>query len=430
MIWGLIYRALVLLSGGVLIIVLPYTTGINEQGVYYALLGIISLYMVADLGLASALVNFVSHQVFTFEGDSEQNQIALANLKRILLFSVKWMIFGSTLFIPLSILLVNNIKQSGIGALESVSYIELVILVCAACFLSFLLYVLTAFVEGLGNVSDAFLIRSIFLLLNIVFQVILLLLDVSYLSLPVAQCIGAVVAMIFLIFKYKFHFLIIIRSNQSLSTLSVKQKMVPFQGKVAISWIFGFLPIQLLPTMTIVTLGADWAARLGMTQQIVTAVSATCFLFIQYIVPKMGSLVALNQKKEVCSIFKKASFNSFIATVVFTVCSLFVVYLLDMFGWQISKRLLPFDLFFLFSSLIIVNWYGLSRATLGRVYHKEIMLVPTVLSGVSLGSLYLFSSEIDPYSFVIYYVSICWLILITVSRFQFRRFVRQLDLEL
>lgn len=405
-----------------LLIVLPITTSVKDQGIYYALLGIFSLFAFTDLGLSSALVNFISHQKESnSKGRDQENLVKRANLGRLIMFAFFWGIFGSLILGVLTYFIGVLSLNSFFASIEDLHYSIILISIMSIFFFQMLIFF--SILEGLNLVAKMFFYRSFYMFLLITSQVVFLFLDYSYKSLAYAQMISTIVIYILVLFKYFNQFLSFALQSKKEANISIFHDVLPFQYKVALSWIFGFIPIQIMPTLIASSLGLAWSAKIGMTQQIVTAISATAFVFVQIIVPKMGQLVSERQNLEAIKIYKKSLKLSLGISILGILGFTFFYFIIQNFYEVILDRILPPDLLILFFSLIFVNWITFARAALARVFHVEVMFWPTIFGGTVIMFLLIVSKFLTPNEFVYYYITIAWISCIFFGGLLFKRFI-------
>lgn len=404
-----------------LLFVLPITTNVEEQGIYYALFGLFSLFAFADLGLSSALINFISHQKeINLKKINKSNTIKRANLARLITFAFNWGIIGSLILGLITYFIGVLSLNSFFSSAQDLHYSIIVVSIMSIFFFQILVFF--AILEGFNLVSQMFFYRSLYMFLFISNQLIFLFLDFSYKSLIFAQVISTLLVYFILLLKHFKKLLFLSLESKKEASISILGDVIPFQSKVAASWIFGMVPIQIIPTVIASTLGLTLSAQIGMTQQIITAISATAFIFIQVIIPKMGELVSQKQNIEVLKIYNKAQKLSLLISVLGIFGFIASYLLIEKFYMVILNRILPPELLILVLSLIIVNWITFSRASLARVFHIEIMFWPTILSGSSIIFLLFFSKFLTPNQFILYYVTASWMSFIFLGSILFKQF--------
>lgn len=405
-----------------LLFVLPITTSVEEQGIYYALLGLFSLFAFADLGLSSALINFVSHQKqISLEKNQHNNIVKSANLARLIIFAFLWGVIGSILLGIITYLIGIHSLKSFFTYAEDLHFSLIIVSIMNIFFFQNLIFF--SILEGLNLISKMFFYRCLHMFLFITGQLIFLFFEFSYKSLVYAQAISTFLVYCLLIFCHFKQFFTFALESKKEASISVLKDVIPFQTKVATSWIFGFLPIQIMPTLIATTLGLAWSAKIGMTQQIITAVSATAFIFIQVIVPKLGELVSQKNNIDVFKIYKRSRNLSLLTSILGILGLIISYFILQKLYVAILNRIVPLDMLILFLSLIIVNWITFARAALARVFHIEVMFWPTVFSGSSLIFLLIFSKFLTPNEFVFYYVTIAWASCIGLGSILFKSFI-------
>ena len=287
------------------------------------------------------------------------------------------------------------------------------------------MFVFLAILEGLNKVEKIFFYKSIYMFILVSIQVILLFLDFSYEAIVYALLTSVLVTYLIIIInhlKEVLNFALFATKN---SNLSITRDVLKFQLRNATSWVFGFVPIQIMPTFIAAGLGLDWTARIGMTQQIITAISATSFVFIQIIVPKIGQLASESNIKQIKLLYRRALKYSLVVAIIGICLTIFLYIFAKVYYEDILERVVPINLLVPFLSLVIVNWITFARAALGRAFHEEIMLSPTILSGVCIILLLELSEFITANILILFYVVISWLTSVLIGGILFRKFINK-----
>ena len=139
----------------------------------------------------------------------------------------------------------------------------------------------------------------------------------------------------------------------------------------------------------------------------------------------MGQLASESNLKQIDLLYRQALKHSLIVTIIGIFSLVFLYILAKNYYDDVLERVLPINLLVPFLSLVIVNWITFARAALGRAFHEEIMLFPTILSGVTIILLLELSKFITPDIFIFFYVGISWLTSIAVGGILFRSFINK-----
>lgn len=375
--WGALYRISVLFSGLAFLAVLPYYLDEMALGIYYSLLGLLNLYIIGDLGLSSALVNYISHNILNDEFDNSANSVRCSNLLVIFKFAFIWLLL-SFIFIFFLVSFLSHFVLIKVSFEHTILFSTSLGLASA---FSLSYFIALSILEGSGHIVKVFKAKLLFTILTTVLQVLLIILGYGVYSLTAAYVISLIAIIPFLVNSISEVIAPVKKYKKSTPTISIRKDVFPFQLRVSISWIFGYVPWQTIPTVILVFLSAEWAGKFGLANQIVIAVSGTAFVAVQSIVPKLGHLISKGDKQKAWRIFIVASIISLALSILGYVFVILCLKFGEAWGYIKLDRFLPINMLMIYMILIFVNWYVFSIAAFGRVNHKEYFLWPTVIGG-------------------------------------------------
>jgi len=381
--WGICYRVLTASGGLILVVLVPLYTTVEEQGLYYSLLALSSLYVIFELGLNAAIINFMSHQLIDGPSGRQRNtrRVCLANQSRLLWFVTKWILAG----VVLTAISVFGFGLYAFGNFFS-SYPNLVPslgMVAISTGLSLFFFAALAVMDGYNKMVEAFKYRILYMSAFLLIQFSLLIGGLSFMALALSQLL-ALLLLLPLVFLRNFTpYKRVLSFTMGPATIDIRNQVLPFQRRVAISWIFGFMPLQMMPIFLLNGLGPEWAGRFGMTQQVLNSLSATAFVFVQTKIPNMGILISKAKMKEAIQLYRQGMKESMLVSFVLITGILAVLWLTTFFGLTVIERLLPLSMFISISIIVMAQSLTFSRATFLRVNHIEVF-APTVLGGIIL----------------------------------------------
>tara|TARA_B110000114_G_scaffold185799_1_gene235024 strand:+ start:2729 stop:4087 length:1359 start_codon:yes stop_codon:yes gene_type:complete len=376
--------------GGIVSIVFiaKYLTGI-EQGFYFTFSSILAIKVFFELGLNGIITQYVAHEVASLSLEKDQYVGEIKHLSRmasLLHFCIKWYsILGVGLFLILSAtgyVFFKNFYKTEVG----VDWIIPWILLSFGTTIYFLISPFIAFIEGLGKVKEIAKIR----LIEQIGTLIGLWSGLIFgLKLYVGG-IGLFVGMLILCFFILKHFYTLLKNIYSINIsekVSYVKEILPYQWKIAVSWISGYFIFQLFNPVIFATEGAVIAGQMGMTIAAISAIQSLSLSWINTKVPLFSNLIALKKYIELDKIFnvtlKQSVFiNGSALTILFLIITLIRKYNIIIDGIFVGDRFLDNLPMILMMIPIFLNQYVFSWATYLRCHKKEPLLVMSIVNAI------------------------------------------------
>jgi hypothetical protein len=149
-----------LLTGlGILIFILRYLT-VEEQGIYYAITALFSLYFIVDLGFNSAIVSFLGHLRKKIKFNNNYflgKKSELIKLIKFAVFCRKW-IFRTIIILMILYILIGHIILSNNQNIPEYVF-KIWILLIPFLLVNFFFIFLTVFYESLGLMNEIYICR-------------------------------------------------------------------------------------------------------------------------------------------------------------------------------------------------------------------------------------------------------------------------------
>lgn len=109
----------------------------------------------------------------------------------------------------------------------------------------------------------------------------------------ISLVLSAVVWYLYVYFSKMKQVLIDIYKNPIIERIKYVDEIFPFQWRIAISWISGYLIYQLFTPVIFATGGAIIAGQIGMTLQVLNGIQALSMSWINTKIPLLSNCVAL-----------------------------------------------------------------------------------------------------------------------------------------
>lgn len=358
-----------------------------EQGYYYTFGSIIAIQVFFELGLTNVIVQYVAYEKahLSWHGNFLiGNDKFIFRLSSILRLLTKW-------YLSLSMLLFFTLLIIGFlffGRLSNLNeginwqYPWIVLVIGTS-----ILLILTAtigFYEGLEKAEECAKIRMYQQLFQIIALVFFLLVGTKLYAIGLSILVGCSVVIFNILFSNirKVLYNIWIKKNINIK-IDWKKEVLPYQWRIALSWISGYFIFQLFNPILFVTQGPVVAGQMGMSMSIVQGVSTLANSWVKTKVPSFSVLIAQKKGDELNIYFSKTIRQALTVLLVLNFMVMVFVVVLKISNVQIVKRFLGLLPLFL---LFITSFFQLTldaMATYLRCHKKEPFLLLSLLIGVT-----------------------------------------------
>lgn len=371
-----------------------------EQGYYYTFASLLAVQTFFELGFNGIITQYVAYEVSHLTWINREQLIGdykhLSRLSSIVRFSLKWyLIFAFLLLITLIFVgfeFFTKYDQSGTIISWQIPWILLSITTT----LTFLFSPIMSIIEGLGKVKEIALIRLLQQIFGITSVVVSFYLGAK-LYVPFIANLFIIVVFLIIFFISKYY--LIIRKlweNIVIEKINYKVEILPYQWRIAVSWISGYFIFQLFNPVLFATEGPIVAGQMGMTLSILNGIQTLSLAWMTTKVPLFSGLIARKDYFNLDIIFRKTlrqstSLNSIIVLLIFLIV-LFIKYIKQSyFGLNLGSRILDPLYFILMSIPIIINQFVASWALYLRCHKKDPYVLYTIVGGVlcSLSTIFL-----------------------------------------
>lgn len=271
------------------------------QGFYYTFYSLIFIRFFSELGLNVAVVQTISH---LRSDDSNFTEIA-----KVSNFFSRW--FGYSSFVLLLILmpliLIFAEKYQQIEDYQfKIVYPWLVL--SLAISLSVFQVGVTAILEGQHRILDASIVRFLTSSVNIAGTSLLLFMGLDLWAMPLSM-FAAVLSCTPILYKSR-DILYLSKKYRGLGRQYWVKKILPFQWRLAISWITGFFMFYFITPFVMRVDGPQYAGQVGISLQIFLFINALAIILVSTRAPLFGALVSMRKFGELDKSFKKSAARS------------------------------------------------------------------------------------------------------------------------
>lgn len=377
-----------LLSGPLLLVLVPLYLTMEVQGFWYTFISLAALAIFADMGFSAVLLIFSAHEFshLTFTRDktlvgSEEHLVRLATLWR---FGLRWSISMALAVFPLVLVVgyfILDSKSSVVGwKLPWLLYAISSILV-------FINSMALSFLEGCDSVGDAQKIRLQISVVTAVTAIGLLVTGGGLYALALSLLIGALSGFLIINLKYR-KALLQLQQKAKGKAHPWFQEIMPLLWRYAVSWVSGFFIFQAFTPIAFHYFGPVEAGQVGFSLAISTALFGLSNVWVTIITPRINIYVCRQDYPSLNNRFIK---HVLLAMVTY-ICG--VAMLLTPLIW--FAELTPFTgRVVRWESLLIVNmgWFLQLIINAMAVYVRAHKKEPFVLASF-INAIYVFSSTI------------------------------------
>lgn len=356
-----------------------------EQGFYYGFASMLGLQVFFELGLGYVIMQTASHLIGRVDLDpstlnSEVKSKALlgrlfADVLKVycavfLIFTVSISLGGWWFF-------ERSVDSSLIN--WQISWILLVPIFG----LSILTNAVFSFLEGVGLVSDVAIAR----LLQLMFSTIILWISLTSglklggLVLCNAASLLVAVSIIFIRHHKTLSALYFVRDLPG--SIQWKKEIWPFQWRIAISWISGYLGTQSITLIIFDRLGPVEAGKFGFSLTAIGAIVSGASVWFTTKAPVYGKYIVQGNIGELDSLYYKNLNNAIIVGIIGVMVFLMSLIAMDLLKYQLSSRFLPLTGIAVMGIAAVAQIRIGAQATYLRAYRKE----PFLIFSLTIGSI-------------------------------------------
>lgn len=383
--YTLIGRAWSMLAGLITIWFITKYLSTTEQGFYYTFASLLGLQIVFELGMSYVVMQFASHEMahlkWTLEGKLEGDEKAKSRLSSLLILVAKW--YGT-----ISILIVIAILPAGwiffsmnIHDTDVSWKIAWIWLVLSAA-LNIFIVPIFALLEGCGLVSQVARIRMVQGVGGSIACWLIFVCEGRLLAMPAMNSIMLVIGLIWLWVGYRNFFKSLLLTQLPINPINWRIEIWPFQWRIALSWLSGYLIFQLFSPALFAYRGPIEAGQLGMSLSIVGAISSIAIAWVNTKTPQFGHFVAMKRFQALDILFfqtlKQSTFVVMLGGIVILLLKLYLASIAS----PLNERLLPIIPFSLLLLTAIVNHIIFAEAAYLRSHKAEPFMVLSLTTGL------------------------------------------------
>ena len=371
-----------LLSGLLLVFVSSNVFSAVEQGVMYTFLSLAAAQFFFDLGVGVVLANIAGRNASGNAEDSDYTSEELKYLNSITTFALKWSFVAGTILIAILGVIgwVLFADDQQVGANLQTIWLAYVVLV--ACSMSFHLFL--RLFEGLGFVVEAAIARSVQSAANIAVIYLLAIYGMGIISMVVALLIALIAACIYFLASSSK-----IRSacRPSLAVKGIinwRKDVYPFQSKVAVSWLAGYVIFQSQVPILYSLAGPIQAGQLGIAVQIFQSLNTSANIFLTYNIKDWTRLSVNDDMQALNKSFMRTLALTLGITIVGCIAIVGGIFIIRHLGWQMAVRFPDLSLLILFAIAACFNQIFFCLGYYFRAQGREPLWWVSVIAAIAI----------------------------------------------
>lgn len=376
----LLMRGWSILAGAVMVVIIPKTLSAHHQGYYFTFLSLLGLQIFFELGLNQVVTQFISKELALSEKDDGSKHRHFARISAALRMLHKWYVLAAILFFVLTASVGAYLfnREASIGTEEWLGP-WLLLTACTAVNLYF--SPLLAATEGCGMVGQVSRLRMIQGMVGSVVCWLMLLGGLALWAIPAQALVMAISTPYWL--NASQHVLKKFQAHAGPTDLNWFKEIFPFQWRLALSWMSGYLMYQLFTPMMFARVGAEAAGKLGLTLTIFNAIQSLGVAWFNARMPAITERLHKATAEESATYFKHTFFRAVGLTLAIALIVSACLYLTGRMGLGLNERLVDLPTVTLIAIGAIANTAIYGAATYMRAHGVEPMLTVSVVAAIA-----------------------------------------------
>lgn len=421
----LLFRGWSVIAGAASVFLMPLWLTPVQQGFYYTFASVLGLQIFFELGLSQVVIQLVGHEIAHLNIDAaqrlsgEEERIGkLASLARLL---NKWYLIAAVLFAAIcgAAGVVFFAHKNQLPWTQWIGIWSLLV-VCTSINLAFMPRL--AFMEGSGQVGKVARLRFLQGIIGYTCLWALLWLGAGLWVAMIIPAVSAVCTWYWL------------RTNGTLFSgltrlefrpehgIAWRRDVMPFQWRIALSWISGFFIFYLFTPLVFAQRGAVEAGRLGMAMSVFSAVSTVGMSWVNAKTPTFAMLISRGERQSLDSLFRAVCIRSLAFTTLASIGVVALAYMLTSMHVRIMTRIAVPEVLVFLAIVCVLNGFIFAAAAYMRAHREEPMLPQSIVMGLATAAVAYFGSHLGVLTMVALYAAITAFIGVPWTAWLFRKY--------
>ena len=360
----------------------------GAQGYYFAIVGFVAFVQLAEFGLTYAVMQSASHeaarvddaQAVPVQGSSSRLAALLRGATR---FNATITFIGAVAIGAVGTRMLLAGQSTGSAAVPTWRLPWIAALVAVAA--TQLLNPRISLLEGAGYVSPVWALRFAQEVAAAVALWTTLLVGWGLWAIAASWATRAAIGVAWLTrgWRRKYFADLALIAPRATSDRYWWREVWPFQWRVGVSVLSGYLIFQFLTPLIFAIKGPAIAGEFGMTLALTNGLLMITTAWLSSQAPLFGKLIATRSYNELDRAFVRSLRSSFLLVLVVGVAIVALVAALDRLHHPLAERLLPPGPFALFVSATIVNHVAFAMAIYLRAHRREPLVLVSAIGAVT-----------------------------------------------
>ena len=374
------WRAWMAASGLVTLAVVGRSLSPTEQGYYFTFESLINLRVVAELGLSQVIVQVASHQLarlgWTPDGLLDGDGPARERLAKLLREGLRWYAWvGATLGVLLA---AGGHLFFRSGSPTDVAWALPWLALSAVTAAHFLVLPLMALLEGLGQVAQVMRLRLLDALVSYVLLWFALKHGAGLWALPFFYLSSLIIQASWLTVRRRHVLREIWRAHERSYEDFWRREVLPFQWRLGVSWLSGYLVFHLLTPLVFLLAGPVDAGRIGMSLVAAQGVLTIGISVMRANAPTLGRLIAAQDWPHLGRVWRRTLQQTLAITALGSVMIPLLGLALEAYLPAFAQRVLPSQLLAVLAVATVINGATQATAVYLRAYREEPLMWASV----------------------------------------------------
>ncbi len=215
------------------------------------------------------------------------------------------------------------------------------------------------------------------------------------------------------------------RAPDPLHRLQWRLDVLPFQWRIAVSWISGYFIFNLFTPLIFSRHGAIEAGKLGLALTIFGAASTIGMSWVNAKTPLLTAMISRQERVPLNALFRNVALRSILVTGAICICVVLGDAALTLLGVPLTRRVASLSVLCVLAAVTTTNVIVFCMATYMRAHREEPMLAQSVTTAVLIGIAALWGSRVSVLAMMSLYLAIVMLISLPWTAWLFTRYYRR-----
>ena len=375
-----LFRLWTVFSGLVVLISVPLNLSSSEQGYYFLFVSILALQVFFELGLNQALIQFVTHEYYkNLEKLKVTIQFFKSIYKYIAIVYVISLVVGGLIFF-----------RNDVFFFEKNYYLIYIILILING-INIYQNINLCFHDSCNRMEYSYRHRLIQSVIGNILLIVML-----YYGMGLWSFIGLPLASVFLssIWLRKNKLIYDVEGPIKVNYKKIAKEILPFQWRIAVSWISGYLVFQMFVPMTYKQYGAIDAGKLGLTMAAFNAMLSVVMGITSAKNPDIIKNIVQGDKKKLMIIINKLISITGLLVLIFSIIMITIIFYGQENNINFIKRFLDPKITLVIGIITVINSVIFNLASFMRAHREEPMMLQSLTMGILTAlDIYLFMEK-------------------------------------